>query len=282
MNLPDLIIVDAVRCALLEDLGHGHDITSETLIPENTEGRAVMHAREPGIVAGISCAATAFRLICPEIETDLHLQDGARLRENDNILTVCGPAGAILTAERTALNFVTMMSGIASETARYVEAVKGTNAKIVCTRKTLPGVRPFQKYAVRMGGGHNHRHGLDDGILIKDNHIALAGGIQAALDKACASSGHMVKIEIEVDTLEQLDEVLEHGGAGSVLLDNMNLEQMRKAVEKVKGCLIIEASGNVSLENVRKVAETGVDMISIGALTHSIKALDIGLDGLAP
>jgi nicotinate-nucleotide pyrophosphorylase (carboxylating) len=237
-----------------------------------------MRARRGGVLAGLPCAMAAFRLLDAELAVDVHKSDGDAVEEGDAILSVAGRATAILTAERTALNFVTLLSGVASETRRYVEAVHGTRANITCTRKTIPGLRALQKYAVRMGGGHNHRFGLSDGILIKDNHIAIAGGLAEAIALAHRNAGHMVKIEIEVDTLAQLQEVLGAGGVDSVLLDNMALDQLREAIAMVAGRMATEASGAVNLDTVRAIAETGVDLISIGALTHSVTALDIGLD----
>ncbi len=278
MKLPQLIIEDTVRKALLEDLGHGHDVTSELLIPEDHKASAALRAREPGILAGLPCALAAFGLTEETLQFTPHKSDGEKLEAEEVILTVKGSARAILTAERTALNFITMMSGIATQTAKYVEAIKGTGAAIICTRKTMPGLRPLQKYAVRTGGGFNHRHGLDDGILIKDNHIALAGSPARAIELARSGAGHMVKVEIEVDSYEQLLEVLDHGGADSVLLDNMTPEELRKCVNEAKGRVITQASGGVNLDTVRETAETGVDLIAIGALTHTVKSLDIGLD----
>ena len=278
MSLSPLIVEETVRRALLEDLGHGLDVTTAALVPDSKTGRAVMRARQAGVLAGLPCAMAAFRLLDAGIAVSVHKADSDAVEEGEDILTVTGPAATILTAERTALNFVTLLSGVATETRRYVEAVQGTRANIVCTRKTLPGLRALQKYAVRMGGGHNHRFGLSDGILIKDNHIAMAGGIGEAIARARTSAGHMVKIEVEVDTLDQLREVLDAGGVNSVLLDNMTLDQMREAVTMVAGRFATQASGNVRLDTIRAIAETGVDLISIGALTHSVKALDIGLD----
>jgi nicotinate-nucleotide pyrophosphorylase (carboxylating) len=278
VSLSPLIVEESVRNALLEDLGYGLDVTTDALVPGTKTGKAVMRARRRGILAGLPCAIAAFRLLDAELAVDVHKSDGDAVEEGDDILSVAGRAATILTAERTALNFVTLLSGVASETRRYVEAVQGTRAKITCTRKSVPGVRALQKYAVRMGGGHNHRFGLSDGILIKDNHIAMAGGIAEAIALARRNAGHMVKIEIEVDTLAQLQEVLGTGGVDSVLLDNMKPDQLREAVTMVAGGMATEASGAVNLDTVRAIAETGVDLISVGALTHSVTALDIGLD----
>ncbi len=278
MTLSPLIIEDMVRRTLLEDLGHGRDITADSLIPEDLNGTLVMKAREEGILAGALFAETTFKLLDPKIWVTRHTEDGSAIGPGQAILTAEGPVKSILSAERTALNFITHLCGIASETRKYVDVVSRTKASVICTRKTLPGLRMAQKYAVQMGGGKNHRFGLDDGVLIKDNHIALCGGVNQALDQAKKRAGHMVKIEIEVDTLDQLREVLKHGGADIVLLDNMPPETLREAVEMVDGKILTEASGGVNLSSVREIAETGVDLISVGALTHSVRALDIGLD----
>jgi nicotinate-nucleotide pyrophosphorylase (carboxylating) len=214
----------------------------------------------------------------PRSAVDIHQVDGTPLQKGHVIATVTGPGRAVLAGERVALNFLGRLSGIASETARYVEAVKGTRAAIVCTRKTTPGLRAIEKYAVRCGGGMNHRFGLDDAILIKDNHIAVAGGVRPALEAARAHAGHLVKIEIEVDTLDQLDLVLETGLADVVMLDNMAPAELAEGVRRVAGRMPVEASGGVRLDTVRAIAESGVNMISVGALTHSVRVLDIGLD----
>ncbi len=277
MDVHALVIDDLIGRALREDLGHGHDITSAALIPADKAGRAVMRARKPGILAGADIAARAFVMCDAALDVKIHKADGTVLATGDDILTVTGSARSILTAERTALNLACHLSGIATETARYVDAVRGTKARIVCTRKTLPGLRAVQKYAVRVGGGHNHRFGLDDGFLVKDNHIALAGGVAAALAAARKNAGHMVKVEIEVDTLAQLEEALAHG-ADVVLLDNMPPADLRRAVDMARGRAVTEASGGITLDTVRAVAEAGVDIISVGALTHSVIALDLGLD----
>jgi nicotinate-nucleotide pyrophosphorylase (carboxylating) len=235
-----------------------------------------MNARETGVLAGVDVAVTVFRLVDPALKVTAHAGDGYAIHAGQAILTIEGAARSVLTAERTALNFISHLSGIATRTAEYVAAVKGTKASIVCTRKTLPGMRALQKHAVKMGGGANHRFGLDDAVLIKDNHIALAGGIDAALKAAKTNAGHMVKIEIEVDTLEQLERVLAYK-VDAVLLDNMKPDTLRQAVQIVAGRALTEASGGITLERVRAVAEAGVDLISSGALTHSVTALDIGL-----
>lgn len=278
MNLSNLHIERIVRMALEEDLGHGHDITSETLIPVSEQATATLRARQSGVLAGIMLALSAFSLTDIDFDMTVHKQDGEWLEEGDVIAEITGPARALLTAERVALNFLTHLSGIATLTHQYVEEIKGTGAEICDTRKTIPGIRMFQKYAVSIGGGSNHRFGLDDAILIKDNHIAIAGGIDQALNQAKMLAGHMVKIEIEVDTLDQLQDVIDNGNADVVMLDNMDAPTITKAVEMVGGRIAIEASGGITLESVRSIAECGVHYISVGALTHSAPALDIALD----
>jgi len=272
-----MLIEDVIDRTLAEDLGRAGDITTLATIPASARARAVIAAREGGVIAGSDLAIAAFRRLDQSIRFDTHVADGVSVSKGDVALAIEGPARAILSAERTALNFVGRLSGIASLTARYVEEVKNTKARIVCTRKTTPGLRAFEKHAVRCGGGFNHRFGLDDAILIKDNHIAVAGGVTKALRAAKAFAGHLVKIEIEVDTLDQLDEVI-HEGADVVLLDNMTPAQLKDAVVRLKGKMLTEASGGVTLETVAAIAESGVDMISVGALTHSAKVLDLGLD----
>lgn len=282
MDLSPLLVEQAVRAALAEDLGHGHDITTRAVVAPGTRARCVLRARKAGILAGMGPAVLAFALCTPDVQIDLNVQDGAMLKPGDTIATIAGEASGILTAERTALNFAMHLSGIATLTHRYVEVVRATNAKICDTRKTLPGLRALQKYAVRTGGGTNHRFGLDDAILIKDNHIAMAGGVETALRLARKNSGHMVRVEIEVDTLAQLDAVLayhaQHGGVDVVMLDNFALPDLKTAVGKVNRRIVTEASGGVNLETVAAIAGTGVDYISVGALTHSAPALDLGLD----
>ena len=276
--LSPFVIEDAVRRALEEDLGRAGDITSAAMIPEGKKARAKLAARMPGVLAGLACAAEAFLRLDPAMAFNAKKHDGDRLKAGDVAAEISGDARAILSAERVALNFATHLSGIATLTAAFVDKVKHTKARIVCTRKTIPGLRALEKYAVRCGGGMNHRFGLDDAVLIKDNHIAVAGGIGAALKGARASVGHLVKIEIEVDSLDQLIEVLKTGGADVALLDNMDTATMQRAVEIAAGKLALEASGGVNLDAVAAIAETGVDMISVGALTHSAPALDLGLD----
>jgi nicotinate-nucleotide pyrophosphorylase (carboxylating) len=276
--LSPLAVEDAVHRALDEDLGRAGDITSAATIPEGTKARAKLTARKPGVLAGLACAAEAFRQLDPAIEFRANRRDGDPLKAGDIAAEIAGDARAVLSAERVALNFTTHLSGIATLTAIFVAKVKHTRAKIVCTRKTIPGLRALEKYAVRCGGGMNHRFGLDDAVLIKDNHIAVAGGVAAALKAARVSVGHLVKVEIEVDGLDQLAEVLKTGGADVALLDNMDTATMKRAVEMSAGKLALEASGGVNLDTVASIAETGVDMISVGALTHSAPALDLGLD----
>lgn len=278
MTLSPLIIEDAVKAALKEDLGHGFDATSNILIPAGASARGLIKARGNGRLAGLIVALSAFSLTDVDFDMTIHAEDGADLKTGDVIAEIEGPARSLLTAERVALNFLSHMSGIATLTARYVDLVKDTGVEICDTRKTLPGLRIFQKYAVEIGGGSNHRFGLDDAVLIKDNHIAVAGGISEALDQAYMLAGHTKKIEIEVDTLEQLEEVLANGKADIVMLDNFDLKALEKGVQMAKGQVTTEASGGVTLETVQKIAETGVDYISIGALTNSAQALDIALD----
>lgn len=279
--LSNLIIEKYVRAALEEDLGHGHDITSEVTVPEGLRATASFVAREEGVLSGLVVALSAFSLVDSDLDMIVHARDGDPLTPGFEIASVEGAARSLLMAERVALNFMSHMSGISTMTHAYVRAVEGTAAEICDTRKTLPGLRPFQKYAVAMGGGTNHRYGLDDAILIKDNHIAIAGGVSQALGQAALLSSHMRKIEIEVDTLEQLQDVLEQGGADLVMLDNMTPDMLMQAVEMVEksgSSIKLEASGGVTLETVAAIAQTGVNYISVGALTHSVKALDIGLD----
>jgi nicotinate-nucleotide pyrophosphorylase (carboxylating) len=274
--LPRLILEPVVRRALEEDLGRAGDVTAALLTPAERL-KARFCARESGVVAGIDCAALACALVDPAIAFRPFVRDGARMRAGDTLAEVEGPAGAILTAERTALNFLTLLCGVATLTARYVAETAGTGARIAATRKTLPGLRALQKHAVLCGGGWPHRYGLDDAILIKDNHIAACGSVGEALARARASAGHMMVIEVEVDSLAQLEEALPHR-PDVILLDNFALADLRSAVSLAGGKAILEASGGVRLEAVRAIAETGVDVISAGALTHSAPAFDIGLD----
>ncbi|WP_395451376.1 carboxylating nicotinate-nucleotide diphosphorylase [Aminobacter sp. UC22_36] len=269
-----------VRAALLEDLGRAGDITTDAIVPAGQQASVVLAARQPGVVAGLDLAALAFRLIDPAIEMKVAKPDGSRLETGDVIATLRGPARGLLTGERVALNFLCHLSGIATATAGIVEAVRGHKASIVCTRKTTPGLRALEKYAVRAGGGSNHRFGLDDAVLIKDNHIAISGGVRPAIERARANVGHLVKIEVEVDTLEQLAEVLTLN-VDAVLLDNMSPETLARAVKMVDGRAITEASGRVNPATALAIAASGVDLISVGWLTHSAPILDIGLDTAA-
>jgi nicotinate-nucleotide pyrophosphorylase (carboxylating) len=276
--LSPLVIEQAVRRALKEDLGRAGDITSAATIPAGKKAKAKLVARKAGVLAGLACAAQSFRAVDADVSFRAKTRDGAKLAVGETVAEIEGPAIAILSGERVALNFVGHLSGIATLTAAYVAKIAHTGAKILDTRKTIPGLRALEKYAVRCGGGVNHRFGLDDAVLIKDNHIAVAGGIAPALKAARTAVGHLVKVEIEVDSLDQLAEVLQTGGADAVLLDNMDTATLKRALEMARGKLVLEASGGVTLETVAKIAETGVDVISSGAITHSAPALDLALD----
>jgi nicotinate-nucleotide pyrophosphorylase (carboxylating) len=273
-----LEVEEAVTRALSEDLGRAGDITSIATIPDGTPGRAVLVARQAGVISGLPMVAAAFRRLAPEIEITANARDGVSVTSKTPLLQIGGPARAMLAAERAALNLLGHLSGVATATNEFVRRVADTPLRICCTRKTTPGLRALQKYAVRCGGGFNHRFGLDDAMLIKDNHIAVAGGIRAVLTRARESAGHLVKIEIEVDTLDQLREVLEVGLADAVLLDNMQAADMRKAVQMVAGKIPIEASGGITLDNIVEIAATGVDYASSGWITHSAPHLDVALD----
>jgi nicotinate-nucleotide pyrophosphorylase (carboxylating) len=276
-GLPRLLTARAVEQALAEDLGTRGDLTSASTVPARAMAAATFGARSEGVIAGLAVAEAAFHAVDPRVEFKAEVDDGDRIAAGTIVARVAGPARALLTAERVALNFLCHMSGIATLTRRYVDAVAGTYARITDTRKTTPGLRAFEKYAVRCGGGANHRAGLFDAILIKDNHIIAAGGVAAAISAARAHAGHMAKIEVEVDDLETLATVLRHP-VDAVLLDNMDIATLRGAVEIVGRRTLTEASGGVTLETVRAIAETGVDLISVGALTHSAPILDLGLD----
>lgn len=276
-GLPRLLTARAVEQALAEDLGTRGDLTSASTVPARAMAAATFGARSEGVIAGLAVAEAAFHAVDPRVEFKAEVDDGDRIAAGTIVARVTGPARALLTAERVALNFLCHMSGIATLTRRYVDAVAGTYARITDTRKTTPGLRAFEKYAVRCGGGANHRAGLFDAILIKDNHIIAAGGVAAAISAARAHAGHMAKIEVEVDDLETLATVLRHP-VDAVLLDNMDTATLRSAVEIVGRRTLTEASGGVTLETVRAIAETGVDLISVGALTHSAPILDLGLD----
>ena len=275
--LPALLIEPVVRAALAEDLGRAGDITTDAVIAADAAARTVIAARQPGRIAGLDLALMAWRLLDPAIEVEIVRGDGSDVAPGDIVARIAGPARALLTGERVALNFLCRLSGIASATAAIVDSVRGHHARITCTRKTTPGLRALEKYAVRTGGGVNHRFGLDDGILIKDNHIAIAGGIGQAVERARRHIGHMVKIEVEVDTLDQLREALALE-VEAVLLDNMNPQTLRQAVGLIDGRAIAEASGRVSRETAPAIAASGVDLISVGWLTHSAPTLDLGLD----
>jgi nicotinate-nucleotide pyrophosphorylase (carboxylating) len=271
--------IDAVVLrALAEDLGRAGDITSIATIPEGTQARAVVVARAPGVIAGLPLVAATFRALAPEIEIHAGLRDGVSVAAKTTLMQVSGPARAVLAAERTALNLLGHLSGVASATNEFVRRAAGTKLRICCTRKTKPGLRALEKYAVRCGGGFNHRFGLDDAMLIKDNHIAVAGGIRAVLERARGAAGHLVKIEIEVDTLDQLREVLAVGTADAVVLDNMDTATLRAAVALVAGRLPLEASGGITLDTIAAIAATGVDYASSGWITHSAPNLDVALD----
>ncbi len=274
---PALLWEPILRRALREDLGRAGDLTTDAIVPPDLQGRAAIVARQPGRVAGLGIASAAFRLLDPAVTVELAAADGDDAPAGARLAAVRGPARAILTGERTCLNLLGRLCGIATATRGLVEAVAGERARIVCTRKTTPGLRALEKYAVRCGGGANHRFGLDDAVLIKDNHIALAGGVAPAVERVRRAVGHLVKVEIEVDSLTELDDVLALP-VDAVLLDNMDAATLRQAVRKVGGRLLTEASGGVTLQNVRAIAQTGVDLISVGWLTHSAPALDVALD----
>jgi nicotinate-nucleotide pyrophosphorylase (carboxylating) len=280
--LSPLAIDEAVLRALNEDLGRAGDITSMATIPETTHAHAILVARQSGVIAGLPLAIAVLQKLSPDISIQAHVRDGGAVAAGVQVLTISGPARAVLTGERTALNFVGRLSGIATLTADYVRHTAGTKMRICCTRKTTPGLRALEKYAVRCGGGFNHRFGLDDAILIKDNHIAVAGGVAAVLRRARAHAGHLVKVEIEVDTIAQLREVLDTGLADVVLLDNMNIAELTEAVklarELSEGRVVLEASGDVTQGSIAKIAATGVDYASPGALTHSAPNFDVALD----
>jgi nicotinate-nucleotide pyrophosphorylase (carboxylating) len=277
LELPPFLIARAVAAALEEDLGQAGDITTDPIIPADATAEAEIVARKPGVIAGQDLAAASFKALDVHAEFLVDVADGVKVAGGTRIAHIQGKARALLTAERTALNFLGHLSGIATLTAAFVAAVEGTKARIACTRKTTPGLRAFEKYAVRAGGGVNHRYGLYDAVLVKDNHIAAAGGLAQALERLRARSGHLVKVEVEVDTLPQLEEALRFP-IDAVLLDNMAVATLEKAVALVQGRVLTEASGGVNLETVRKIAETGVDLISVGALTHSAPRLDLALE----
>lgn len=276
-SLPALLVEPIVRAALAEDLGRAGDITGAAVIPAEARMRGAIAARQPGTVAGTDAAALAFRLLDPVITVTILLPDGSRVAPGDAVIRIDGPARPILAAERVALNLLCRLSGVATATAMLAAAALPHKARIACTRKTTPGLRALEKHAVRAGGGVNHRFGLDDAVLIKDNHIAVAGGVRPAIARARAAVGHLMKVEVEVDTLGQLDEALAEG-VDAVLLDNMTPDQLREAVRRVDGRAVTEASGRVTAETVPAIAATGVDLISAGWITHSAPILDLGLD----
>jgi len=272
-----ILIEPIVRAALLEDLGRAGDITSDAVVPAEARVEAVMAARQQGVVAGLEAGLLAFELLDPDLRIERVCPDGSRVERGQTVARISGRARPVLAAERTALNLVSRLSGVATATRSLVDAIAGHKAKIVCTRKTTPGLRILEKEAVRLGGGANHRFGLDDAILIKDNHVALAGGVAAALQRAREHAGHLVKIELEVDTLDQLAEALDYG-LDAVLLDNMDPPTLRSAVAMVAGRAVTEASGRITRETVPEIAAAGVDLISSGWITHSAPILDLGLD----
>ncbi len=276
--LSPLAIDEAVHRALDEDLGRAGDVTSIATIPEDTPARAILVARQAGVIAGLPLAVATFQKLSPDIRIEAHARDGAAVAKGLHVLTINGPARAVLAGERTALNFVGRLSGVATLTADYVRHTAGTKLRICCTRKTTPGLRALEKYAIRCGGGFNHRFGLDDAILIKDNHVAVAGGVRPVLERARKHVGHLVKIEIEVDTLAQLREVLDTGLADVVLLDNMDIATLTEAVKLSQGRVVLEASGGVTQSSIAQIAATGVDYASSGALTHSAPNFDCALD----
>ena len=279
-SLPRLTIEPLVRAALAEDLGRAGDLTTDSIIAADATAEVAIVSREPGVIAGLACAELAWQLVDPRIVLTIEAPDGSRVRPGTTVARVSGPARGLLTGERVALNFLGHLSGVATGTATIADAIAHTRAKVTDTRKTIPGLRALQKYAVTAGGGANHRFGLDDAVLIKDNHVAAAGGIRPAVERARAGVGHLVKIEVEVDTLDQLAELLETG-ADAVLLDNMAPDVLAQAVAMVGGRMITEASGRITPATAVPLAEAGVDLISVGWLTHSAQVLDLGLDYLS-
>lgn len=277
-NAPDLILEPMIRNALMEDLGSYGDVTTRAVIPADTTYTARLNARADAIVSGMQIARMAFHLVDSTLEVETLVADGQPCKAGDTLMTIKGSAASILSGERVALNFAGRLTGIATKTADFVAQTAGTDARVTCTRKTTPGLRLVEKLAVLHGGGFNHRFSLSDAILIKDNHIAAAGGVRQVLEATQAHASHMMAVEIEVDRLDQLAEVLDIGGASVVLLDNMNNEMLREAVTLVNGRIKTEASGNVTRDRIASIAATGVDYISSGALTHSAPTIDLGLD----
>jgi nicotinate-nucleotide pyrophosphorylase (carboxylating) len=276
--LSPLAIEDAVHRALDEDLGRGGDVTAIATMPPDAKAHAVMVARQAGVIAGLPLAVAAFQKLSPDINIEAHVHDGSAVAKGIHLLTISGPARAVLSGERTALNFVGRLSGVATLTSAYVRHTAGTKLRICCTRKTTPGLRALEKYAIRCGGGFNHRFGLDDAVLIKDNHIAVAGGVRSVLERARKHVGHLVKVEIEVDMLDQFREVLDTGLADVVLLDNMDIPTLKQAVAMNAGKVVLEVSGGVTEGSIAAIAATGVDYASSGALTHSAPNFDVALD----
>ena len=272
-----LLVEPIVRAALGEDLGRAGDITTDAIVADDAPIEAVIAARQPGVLAGLDAALLAFELVDPALRIERLRPEGARVGRGETVARIKGRARPVLAAERTALNLLCRMSGVATATRALADAIAGSKARIVCTRKTTPGLRLLEKEAVRLGGGANHRFGLDDAMLIKDNHVALAGGVRPALERARRHAGHLVKIELEVDTLDQLAEALAIG-IDAVLLDNMSTKTLRQAVAMVDGRAVTEASGRISPDTAAAVAATGVDLISSGWITHSAPILDLGLD----
>ena len=277
-TIPDFFLNNIIKRALDEDLGGVGDITSRAVIPNGTKYKAKINSRSTGVISGMQIAQMAFLMIDRKLEINTLIKDGSRVSPKDTCMTIEGDAKSILMAERVALNFAGRLSAISTMTSNFVSETEGTKAKITCTRKTTPGLRLVEKEAVRHGGGSNHRYGLNDAIMIKDNHIAAAGSIKEVLERARKFASHMSAIEIEVDTLNQLEMVLSCGGANVVLLDNMTNKDMTTAVEMVDGLMLVEASGNMTLDRISSVASTGVDFISVGGLTHSVTNFDLGLD----
>ena len=279
MSLPDILIEPVVRAALAEDLGRAGDVTVAACIDPASRMTAQLVARKPGVIAGLACARLALTVLDPSARFDAVVLDGTAVAAGAVLATLEANTAALLTAERTGLNLLCRLSGVATLTAAYVRAVEGTGARITDTRKTTPGLRALEKYAVRCGGGVNHRFGLDDAILIKDNHVAACGGVRQALERARSSVGHLMKVEVEVDTLAQFDEALPLA-PDVIMLDNFTLADLAEAVRRNAGAVTLEASGGVNLDTVRAIAETGVNVISVGALTHSAPILDVGLDAI--
>ncbi|WP_394275298.1 carboxylating nicotinate-nucleotide diphosphorylase [Luteococcus sp.] len=278
-TLPQIVVEPVVRAALLEDLGRSGDVTTDACTPADATARVALVARQPGVVAGLDCARLAWQLLDPHVTVEVQRPDGSRVEPGTTIAVAQGSARALLTGERVGLNLMGHLSGVATQTASIADSIAHTRAVVVDTRKTTPGLRALEKYAVRCGGGRNHRFGLDDAVLLKDNHLAVAGGIRPAVQAVRREVGHMVKVEVEVDTLDQLQELLELG-VDAVLLDNMAPDVLREAVRMVDGRMLTEASGGITPDSAPVIAESGVDMISVGWLTHSAPVLDIGLDHL--